>query len=86
MLPEVFQFVVSPFIMCSLVPAVINTIVEPSGGLQTVASGTLSLSQTRPSSKEKKAGTKLRGTTPASNANESTKRLPRGSNGGHHMV
>uniref|UniRef100_A0A3Q3ASV0 Centrosomal protein 170Bb n=1 Tax=Kryptolebias marmoratus TaxID=37003 RepID=A0A3Q3ASV0_KRYMA len=52
----------------------INTIVEPGGSLQAAAVGTSTLSQTRPSSKEKKPATKTR----SSNANESTKRPPRG--------
>ncbi|XP_056150223.1 centrosomal protein of 170 kDa protein B [Lampris incognitus] len=65
---------------------VINTIVEPGGGLQTGAVGPASLAQTRPSSQEKKtatkpAATRARGSPPASNTNESTKRSPR-----HHMA
>ncbi|XP_013879344.1 centrosomal protein of 170 kDa protein B isoform X2 [Austrofundulus limnaeus] len=60
---------------------VINTIVEPGGGLQAAATGTSTLSQTRPSSKEKKPTTKPR----TSNANESTKRPPRGPDGSHYM-
>ncbi|XP_070404920.1 centrosomal protein of 170 kDa protein B isoform X2 [Nothobranchius furzeri] len=58
---------------------VINTIVEPGGSLQAAASGTPSVPQTRQSSKEKKPTTKPR----ASNANESTKRPPRGPDGAH---
>nr|XP_020480333.1 LOW QUALITY PROTEIN: centrosomal protein of 170 kDa protein B-like [Monopterus albus] len=65
---------------------VINTIVEPSGSLQTAAVGTSSLGHTRPSSKEKKAATKPRGTLSTSNANESTKRPPRGPDGAHYMA
>ncbi|XP_029282183.1 LOW QUALITY PROTEIN: centrosomal protein of 170 kDa protein B-like [Cottoperca gobio] len=65
---------------------VINTIVEPGGGLQTAAVGTSSLTQTRPSSKEKKPTTKPRGALPTSNANTSTKRAPRGADGVHHMA
>ncbi|KAM4521448.1 centrosomal protein of 170 kDa protein B isoform 1-T1 [Odontesthes bonariensis] len=61
---------------------VINTIVEPGGGLQAAAVGTSTLAQTRPSSKEKKPGTKPR----SSNANESTKRAPRGPDGAHHVA
>ncbi|XP_017282929.1 centrosomal protein of 170 kDa protein B isoform X2 [Kryptolebias marmoratus] len=60
---------------------VINTIVEPGGSLQAAAVGTSTLSQTRPSSKEKKPATKTR----SSNANESTKRPPRGPDGAHYM-
>uniref|UniRef100_A0A3B4UUX5 Centrosomal protein 170B n=1 Tax=Seriola dumerili TaxID=41447 RepID=A0A3B4UUX5_SERDU len=60
----------------------INTIVEPGGSLQTAAVGTSSLGQTRPSSREKKPTSKPRGAPPASNANESTKRPPRGPDGG----
>ncbi|MEQ2234081.1 hypothetical protein ILYODFUR_028275, partial [Ilyodon furcidens] len=60
---------------------VINTIVEPAGSLQAAAIGTSSLTQTRQTSKEKKSTTKPR----ASNANESTKRPPRGSDGSHYM-
>uniref|UniRef100_A0A3P8TPM9 Centrosomal protein 170B n=1 Tax=Amphiprion percula TaxID=161767 RepID=A0A3P8TPM9_AMPPE len=60
----------------------INTIVEPGGSLQTAAVGTSSLGQTRPSSREKKPAAKPRGSTSASNANESTKRPPRGPDGG----
>ncbi|KAM3861150.1 centrosomal protein of 170 kDa protein B [Diretmus argenteus] len=63
---------------------VINTIVEP-GGLQTGAMGTSSLSQTRPSSREKKASAKPRGAPPSSNANES-KRSPRGPDGAKYMA
>ncbi|XP_030577190.1 centrosomal protein of 170 kDa protein B isoform X2 [Archocentrus centrarchus] len=62
---------------------VINTIVEPGGSLQAVASGT-SLSQTRPSMREKKPTAKPRGAP--SNANESTKRPPRGPDGAHYMA
>ncbi|XP_022614644.1 centrosomal protein of 170 kDa protein B-like [Seriola dumerili] len=65
---------------------VINTIVEPGGSLQTAAVGTSSLGQTRPSSREKKPTSKPRGAPPASNANESTKRPPRGPDGGHYMA
>ncbi|KAM8725257.1 centrosomal protein of 170 kDa protein B isoform 2-T2 [Acanthopagrus schlegelii] len=65
---------------------VINTIVEPGGSLQTAAVGTSSASQTRPSSREKKPTTKPRGTPPTSNANESTKRPPRGPDGAHYMA
>uniref|UniRef100_A0A4W6EKV8 Centrosomal protein 170B n=1 Tax=Lates calcarifer TaxID=8187 RepID=A0A4W6EKV8_LATCA len=65
---------------------VINTIVEPSGGLQTAAVGTSSISQTRPSSREKKPSSKPRVTPPSSNANESTKRPPRGPDGAHYMA
>uniref|UniRef100_A0A3B5ABH1 Centrosomal protein of 170 kDa protein B-like n=1 Tax=Stegastes partitus TaxID=144197 RepID=A0A3B5ABH1_9TELE len=60
----------------------INTIVEPGGSLQTAAVGTSSHGQTRPSSREKKPATKPRGATSTSNANESTKRPPRGPDGG----
>ncbi|XP_047243880.1 centrosomal protein of 170 kDa protein B isoform X3 [Girardinichthys multiradiatus] len=60
---------------------VINTIVEPAGSLQAAAIGTSSLTQMRQTSKEKKFITKPR----ASNANESTKRPPRGSDGSHYM-
>uniref|UniRef100_A0A3B4YSW2 Centrosomal protein 170B n=1 Tax=Seriola lalandi dorsalis TaxID=1841481 RepID=A0A3B4YSW2_SERLL len=59
----------------------INTIVEPGGSLQTAAVGTSSLDQTRPTSREKKPTSKPRGAPPASNANESTKRPPRGPDG-----
>ncbi|XP_008295302.1 centrosomal protein of 170 kDa protein B [Stegastes partitus] len=65
---------------------VINTIVEPGGSLQTAAVGTSSHGQTRPSSREKKPATKPRGATSTSNANESTKRPPRGPDGGHYMA
>ncbi|XP_044024181.1 centrosomal protein of 170 kDa protein B isoform X3 [Siniperca chuatsi] len=65
---------------------VINTIVEPGGSLQTAAVGTPSLSQTRPSSREKKPASKPRGAPPTSNANESTKRPPRGPDGAHYMA
>lgn len=65
---------------------VINTIVEPGGSLQTAAMGTSSLSQTRVSSKDKKPASKSRGTPSTSNANESTKRPPRGPDGGHYMA
>ncbi|XP_071323950.1 centrosomal protein of 170 kDa protein B isoform X3 [Trachinotus anak] len=65
---------------------VINTIVEPSGSLQTAVVGTSSLGQTRPSSKEKKPTSKSRGAPPTSNSNESTKRPPRGPDGAHHMA
>uniref|UniRef100_A0A3Q4GDE6 Centrosomal protein 170Bb n=1 Tax=Neolamprologus brichardi TaxID=32507 RepID=A0A3Q4GDE6_NEOBR len=61
---------------------VINTIVEPGGGLQ-AAAGAASLSQTRPSTREKKPSTKPRG---APNTNESTKRPPRGPDGAHNMA
>uniref|UniRef100_A0A1A7WFY4 FHA domain-containing protein n=1 Tax=Iconisemion striatum TaxID=60296 RepID=A0A1A7WFY4_9TELE len=61
---------------------VINTIVEPGGSLQAAASGTPSVPQIRQSSKEKKPTTKPR----ASNANESTKRPPRGPDGAHYMA
>ncbi|XP_041831343.1 centrosomal protein of 170 kDa protein B isoform X3 [Melanotaenia boesemani] len=57
---------------------VINTIVEPGGGLQAAAVGT----STRPSSKDKKPTTKPR----TSNANESSKRPPRGPDGAHYMA
>ncbi|KAM6915543.1 centrosomal protein of 170 kDa protein B [Xenentodon cancila] len=60
---------------------VINTIVEPAGGLQPAAMGTPSITQTRPSLKEKKA-TKSR----TSNANEGTKRPPRGPDAGPYMA
>ncbi|XP_028996443.1 centrosomal protein of 170 kDa protein B isoform X3 [Betta splendens] len=63
---------------------VINTIVEPSGCLQAAAVSTSSVSQTRP--KEKKLTSKPRAPPPASNANESTKRAPRGPDGGHYMA
>uniref|UniRef100_A0A3B3TNP3 Centrosomal protein 170B n=1 Tax=Poecilia latipinna TaxID=48699 RepID=A0A3B3TNP3_9TELE len=52
----------------------INTIVEPGGGLQAAAITTPSLTQTRQTTKEKKPATRTR----TSNANESTKRPPRG--------
>ncbi|XP_041661010.1 centrosomal protein of 170 kDa protein B isoform X1 [Cheilinus undulatus] len=65
---------------------VINTIVEPGGSLQTAALGTSSSSQTRPSTREKKPPAKTRGAPPTSNANESTKRPPRGPDGAHHMA
>ncbi|KAM4633230.1 centrosomal protein of 170 kDa protein B [Polymixia lowei] len=70
---------------------VINTIVEPSGGLQTGASASASLPQTRPSSREKKPSTRppgdrRRGSPPVPNANESTKRTPRGPDGAHFMA
>nr|XP_046229858.1 centrosomal protein of 170 kDa protein B isoform X2 [Scatophagus argus] len=65
---------------------VINTIVEPGGSLQTAAVGTSSVSQTRPSMREKKPGTKPRGAPPTSNANESTKRTPRGAEEAHYMA
>ncbi|XP_041814813.1 centrosomal protein of 170 kDa protein B [Chelmon rostratus] len=65
---------------------VINTIVEPGGSLQTAAVGTSSVSQTRPSSREKKSAAKPRGTPPTSNVNESTKRPPRGPDGAHYMA
>ncbi|XP_070781808.1 centrosomal protein of 170 kDa protein B [Enoplosus armatus] len=65
---------------------VINTIVEPGGGVQTAAAGTSSLSQTRSSSREKKPAAKPRGAPPTSNANESTKRPPRGPDGAHYMA
>ncbi|XP_039980448.1 centrosomal protein of 170 kDa protein B [Xiphias gladius] len=65
---------------------VINTIVEPSGSLQTAAVGTSSLGPTRPSSREKKPTSKPRGAPPTSNANESTKRPPRGPDGAHYMA
>ncbi|XP_014186442.1 centrosomal protein of 170 kDa protein B isoform X2 [Haplochromis burtoni] len=61
---------------------VINTIVEPDGGLQAAADAA-SLSQTRPSTREKKPSTKPRG---APNTNESTKRPPRGPDGAHNMA
>uniref|UniRef100_A0A3B4GBU5 Centrosomal protein of 170 kDa protein B-like n=1 Tax=Pundamilia nyererei TaxID=303518 RepID=A0A3B4GBU5_9CICH len=61
---------------------IINTIVEPDGGLQ-AAAGAASLSQTRPSTREKKPSTKPRG---APNTNESTKRPPRGPDGAHNMA
>ncbi|XP_043963000.1 centrosomal protein of 170 kDa protein B isoform X1 [Gambusia affinis] len=59
---------------------VINTIVEPGGSLQAAAISTPSLTQTRQTTKEKKPATRTR----TSNANESTKRPPRGSDGSHH--
>ncbi|TKS65070.1 Centrosomal protein of 170 kDa protein B [Collichthys lucidus] len=65
---------------------VINTIVEPGGSLQAAAAGSSSLGQTRPSSREKKPASKPRGTHPTSNANESTKRPPRGPDGAHYMA
>ncbi|XP_038583027.1 centrosomal protein of 170 kDa protein B isoform X1 [Micropterus salmoides] len=65
---------------------VINTIVEPGGSPQTAAVGTSSLGHTRPSSREKKPATKTRGAPPTSNANESTKRPPRGPDGAHYMA
>ncbi|XP_019201378.1 centrosomal protein of 170 kDa protein B isoform X1 [Oreochromis niloticus] len=61
---------------------VINTIVEPGGGLQAAASAA-SLSQTRLSSREKKPSTKPCG---APNTNESTKRPPHGPDGAHNMA
>ncbi|KAM9355838.1 centrosomal protein of 170 kDa protein B [Pholidichthys leucotaenia] len=64
---------------------VINTIVEPGGSLLAAAGVTSSTGQTRQSSREKKPSTsKSCGTS--SNANESTRRPPRGPNGGHHMA
>ncbi|XP_040920661.1 centrosomal protein of 170 kDa protein B isoform X1 [Toxotes jaculatrix] len=65
---------------------VINTIVEPGGSLQTSSIGTPSLGPTRPSSREKKPTSKPRGAPPTANANESTKRPPRGPNGAHYMA
>ncbi|TNN36541.1 Centrosomal protein B [Liparis tanakae] len=65
---------------------VINTIVEPGGGLQAAAVVTSSLGQTRPSSREKKSANKPRGAPPTSNANTSTKRPPRGPDGAHFMA
>ncbi|KAK2855784.1 hypothetical protein Q5P01_004519 [Channa striata] len=65
---------------------VINTIVEPGGSLQTAAAGTSPLGQSRPSSRDKKLTSKPRGTPSSSNTNESTKRPPRGPDGGHHMA
>ncbi|XP_051264935.1 centrosomal protein of 170 kDa protein B isoform X4 [Dicentrarchus labrax] len=65
---------------------VINTIVEPGGSLQTTAVATSSHSQTRTSSKEKKSAAKPRGAPATSNANESTKRPPRGPDGAHYMA
>ncbi|XP_049446414.1 centrosomal protein of 170 kDa protein B isoform X4 [Epinephelus fuscoguttatus] len=65
---------------------VINTIVEPGGGLQSAAVGTSPRGQTRPSSREKKPATKPRGAASTSNANESTKRPPRGPDGSHYMA
>ncbi|XP_033504642.2 centrosomal protein of 170 kDa protein B isoform X3 [Epinephelus lanceolatus] len=65
---------------------VINTIVEPSGGLQSTTVGTSPRGQTRPSSREKKPATKPRGASSTSNANESTKRPPRGPDGSHYMA
>lgn len=59
---------------------VINTIVEPGGSLQAAAITTPSLTQTRQTTKEKKPATRTR----TSNANESTKRPPRGPDGSHH--
>ncbi|XP_047429992.1 centrosomal protein of 170 kDa protein B isoform X2 [Mugil cephalus] len=63
---------------------VINTIVEPGGGLQAAGVEASSLGPTRPSSREKKPSTKTRGS--ASNANDTNKRPPRGPDGGHYMV
>ncbi|CAJ1077828.1 centrosomal protein of 170 kDa protein B isoform X2 [Xyrichtys novacula] len=65
---------------------VINTIVEPGGSVHTAAMGTTPAGQTRPSSREKKTPSKTRGAPSSSNANESTKRPPRGPDGGHHMA
>uniref|UniRef100_UPI0037E72847 centrosomal protein of 170 kDa protein B isoform X2 n=1 Tax=Semicossyphus pulcher TaxID=241346 RepID=UPI0037E72847 len=65
---------------------VINTIVEPGGSVQTAAVGATSVGQTRPSSREKKPPAKPRGGPPSSNANESTKRPPRGPDGAHYMA
>ncbi|XP_037607499.1 centrosomal protein of 170 kDa protein B isoform X2 [Sebastes umbrosus] len=65
---------------------VINTIVEPGGGLQTAAFGTTPVGQTRPSSREKKPAAKPRAAPTASNANASTKRPPRGPDGAHYMA
>nr|XP_020515435.1 centrosomal protein of 170 kDa protein B isoform X2 [Labrus bergylta] len=65
---------------------VINTIVEPGGSVQTAAVGTSPVSQARPSSREKKPPTKPRSAPTTSNANESTKRPPRGPDGAHHMA
>ncbi|KAF3703280.1 Centrosomal protein of 170 kDa protein B Centrosomal protein 170B [Channa argus] len=65
---------------------VINTIVEPGGSPQTAAVETSSLVQSRPSSREKKSTSKPRGTPSSSNANESTKRPPRGPDGAHYMA
>ncbi|XP_031171069.1 centrosomal protein of 170 kDa protein B [Sander lucioperca] len=64
---------------------VINTIVEPGGVLQLAAVGTPSRGQTRTSSRDKKPAVKPRG-APAANANESTKRSPRGPDGAHYMA
>ncbi|KAF1377086.1 hypothetical protein PFLUV_G00218280 [Perca fluviatilis] len=64
---------------------VINTIVEPGGVLQPAAVGTPSRGQTRTSSRDKKPAAKPRG-APATNANESTKRAPRGPDGAHYMA
>ncbi|XP_053193275.1 centrosomal protein of 170 kDa protein B [Scomber japonicus] len=66
---------------------VINTIVEPGGSLQIAAVGTSAPSQTpQVSSKEKKPASRSRGVPPTSNANESTKRPPRGPDGAHYMA
>ncbi|TDH00797.1 hypothetical protein EPR50_G00192720 [Perca flavescens] len=64
---------------------VINTIVEPGGVLQPAAVGTPSRGQTRTSSRDKKPTAKPRG-APTTNANESTKRAPRGPDGAHYMA
>ncbi|KAM9840303.1 centrosomal protein of 170 kDa protein B [Aulostomus maculatus] len=62
---------------------VINTIVEPGGNLQPAAAA--SSPQTPQASSREKKPTKQRG-SPPTNANESTKRPPRGPNGAHHMA
>ncbi|XP_068454836.1 centrosomal protein of 170 kDa protein B isoform X2 [Clinocottus analis] len=59
---------------------VINTIVEPGGGLQPAVVG-----PTLPSSREKKPSTRPR-VPPTSNANTSTKRPPRGPGGAHYLA
>ncbi|XP_068199142.1 centrosomal protein of 170 kDa protein B [Antennarius striatus] len=65
---------------------VINTIVEPGGGLKTAAVGASSLGQTRTSLKDKKPAARPRGGAPTSNTNESTKRSARGTGGTHHLA
>ncbi|KAM6953991.1 centrosomal protein of 170 kDa protein B [Aplochiton taeniatus] len=74
---------------------VINTIVEPSGNL-VAATGGVPEALTRPSARERKTATKPTAnkqhghgpsaTTSTSNANESTKRSPRGTQGAHYMA
>ncbi|KAM3602979.1 uncharacterized protein V6R79_014341 [Siganus canaliculatus] len=65
---------------------VINTIVEPGASPLTTTARTPFQSQTRASSKDKKPAPKPRGGPPSSNANDSTKRPPRGPDGAHYMA